>query len=42
MTDFTGTFWQSRDTGFADATTPRIFNHLRPTARSGAALRSHR
>ncbi|OSP41649.1 FAD-binding oxidoreductase [Streptomyces sp. 13-12-16] len=40
MTAFTGAFWQSGDTGFADATTTRIFNHRRPSRRPAAVLRA--
>ncbi|MGW1052839.1 FAD-binding oxidoreductase [Streptomyces sp. NPDC002521] len=40
MTFFTGAFWRSGDTGFADATTSRIFNHRRPSRRPAAVLRA--
>jgi len=40
MTAFTGAFWRSGDTGFADATTSRIFNHRRPSRRPAAVLRA--
>ncbi len=40
MTAFTGAFWRSGDTGFADATTSRVFNHRRPARRPAAVLRA--
>lgn len=40
MTPFTGTFWRSGDTRFADAATSRVFNRLRPSRRPAAVLRA--
>nr|ADN26247.1 FAD-dependent oxidoreductase [Streptomyces coeruleorubidus]ADN65344.1 oxidoreductase [Streptomyces coeruleorubidus] len=40
MTAFTGAFWRSGDTGFAEATTSRVFNHRRPSRRPAAVLRA--
>ncbi|MFE7275913.1 FAD-binding oxidoreductase [Streptomyces sp. NPDC057623] len=40
MTAFTGAFWRSGDTGFADASTSRVFNHRRPSRRPAAVLRA--
>ncbi|MEX0167514.1 FAD-binding oxidoreductase [Streptomyces sp. LMG1-1-1.1] len=40
MTAFTGAFWRSGDTGFADAALSRLFNHRRPERRPAAVLRA--
>ncbi|KOU21890.1 FAD-binding oxidoreductase [Streptomyces sp. WM6372] len=40
MTAFTGAFWRSGDTGFAEAATSRIFNHRLPSRRPAAVLRA--
>ncbi|MFJ8155130.1 FAD-binding oxidoreductase [Streptomyces sp. NPDC094468] len=40
MTAFTGPFWRSGDTGFADAATSRVFNHRRPSRRPAAVLQA--